>query len=127
LSEATPAASTATVSEAVHVVAWLDGHGGHGGLTFDPATELIGCRCGAILYELEEVALMGQQWTAEQQAWLDTLDGKTYKTLPGDWAALRCTKCPHIAYLDDGNGGACRFCGCREHVSAESTKRDGAA
>ena len=44
-----PQVSAAALSEAIHIAARYDGHGRHGGLTADPATDLIICRrCGKL-------------------------------------------------------------------------------
>jgi len=65
--------------------------------------------------ELEEVPLMEQQWTAEQQAWLDVLDGKTYQAMPDGYAGRRCVNChPHMVYAGE-EGQPCRACGCTDH------------
>jgi hypothetical protein len=43
--------------EAAAVLAWLDGHDGHGGVRYDRATRQITCKgCQTPLYEYGEVA-----------------------------------------------------------------------
>jgi hypothetical protein len=37
------------------VLAWSEGHGKCGGLTFDSATQRIGCTCGPALFQVTEV------------------------------------------------------------------------
>ena len=34
------------------LLAFIDGHGDHGGWTFDKSTQLMTCKCGEVMYEV---------------------------------------------------------------------------
>jgi len=68
-----------------------------------------------------------REWTPQQQAWLDALDGKTYKKMPDEYAGQRCTNCyPHLVYADE-QGKPCRFCDCTSHVAKAAAEGGEAA